>query len=129
MEARDFSRVRLHINGPQHIKELQREIQDKFNASYYSRKQDASVPATITLNIARKSITIGLFDGGESVSAKDIVQELWGDKAGGRDGIAGSPRDWDISEEELEQEFWKAVETVEQEIEIAEQDNGIDLAD
>lgn len=70
-------------------------------ASYYSENLDAIIPTTITLNLATKAVTIGFEDGGKRFSASAIAKKLWGDKAGGRDGIAGSPRDWECDLQEL----------------------------
>lgn len=48
--------------------------------------------AVVALNTKTKAITISLSDPINGVSAKDIVQSLWGPDAGGHSGIAGSPR-------------------------------------
>ena len=61
-------------------------------ASYYSPSLDAIVPATVTFNEKFKSVTIAFADGGQMLDACAIVQKLWGPEAGGRAGIAGSPR-------------------------------------
>ena len=47
-------------------------------------------------------------DGGAKISARAFVQSLWGPDAGGHDGIAGSPRGWKLSEEEIAYEFARA---------------------
>lgn len=62
------------------------------SASYYSPKQNVIVPATVSYNERFKSITIAFEDGGKQHSACQIAQAMWGPAAGGRDGIAGSPR-------------------------------------
>jgi len=49
--------------------------------------------AVVAFNTRTGSITVSFEDSGMfSLSAVKIVQELWGPEAGGRDGIAGSPR-------------------------------------
>lgn len=78
-------------------------------ASYYSPKDNKIKPATITLNTKFNSITIAFEDGGKNCSAREIVQSLWGNEAGGRDGIAGSPRNWNKSERQLSEAFSDAV--------------------
>lgn len=78
-------------------------------ASYYSPKDDEIKPATITLNTKFNSITIAFEDGGKKCSAREIVQSLWGNEAGGRDGIAGSPRNWNKSERQLSEAFSDAI--------------------
>lgn len=62
------------------------------SASYYSPKQNIIVPATVSYNETFNSITVAFEDGGKQYSACQIVQAMWGPAAGGRDGIAGSPR-------------------------------------
>ena len=37
------------------------------------------------------------------LSAKNIVQELWGPEAGGHPGIAGSPRGKEMTKKDLQQ--------------------------
>lgn len=78
------------------------------SASYYSPNQKTIVPATVSFNTKFNAITVAFEDGGTNLSAKDIVQRLWGKDAGGRDGIAGSPRNWEKSTEELQYEFQRA---------------------
>lgn len=82
------------------------------SASYYSPKLGVVVPATVVLNTKFRAITVAFEDGGKCHSAKAIVQELWGPEAGGHAGIGGSPRGWELSDEELEKEFQKAIEEV-----------------
>lgn len=37
------------------------------------------------------------------------MQQLWGNEAGGRAGIAGSPRNWDLDQNEINKEFNKLI--------------------
>jgi hypothetical protein len=83
------------------------------SASYYSPKLQKVCKATVVLNTKFNAITVAFADGGKEHSAREIVQALWGEEAGGRDGIAGSPRSWSISEEQIEKEFHKAIKAVE----------------
>lgn len=83
------------------------------NAAYYSQKMAAVIPATVSLNTTTRAITIAFADGGRSCSAREIVQRLWGPEAGGHSGIAGSPRGWDITDEELKANFEKVILEVE----------------
>lgn len=83
------------------------------SSSYYSPSLKNDVAATVSMNPRYKSIIVSFADAGEKISAKNFVQNLWGDEAGGRDGIAGSPRGWKISEEELEKEFYRTIEVIE----------------
>lgn len=79
------------------------------SAAYYSPKKQNIAKATVALNTKFKSITIAFEDGGKEFSARQIVQKLWGPEAGGHNGIAGSPRNWDITDEELKKNFEVAV--------------------
>ena len=71
------------------------------SASYYSEKMGKVIPTTVTRNGKFKSLTIAMADGGKKVSAKELVQELWGSEAGGHPGIAGSPRGKEMTEKDM----------------------------
>lgn len=73
------------------------------SAAYYSEKQGKVIPSTVTRNGKLKSITVAMADGGKKVSAKELVQELWGSEAGGHNGIAGSPRGKEMTEKDMQQ--------------------------
>ena len=71
-------------------------------AAYYSEKDKEIKPATVTYNAKFGTITIALEDGGKSgVSAMRIAREIWGEGAGGKDGIAGSPHGMEMTENDL----------------------------
>lgn len=70
-------------------------------ASYFSPNPNTICPATVTYNEKFKSITLAFEDGGKQLNAKEIVQELWGPEAGGREGIAGSPRNVEMTKNDL----------------------------
>lgn len=70
-------------------------------ASYFSPNQDVIIPATVTYNEKFKSITLAFEDGGKQLDAREIVQELWGPEAGDREGIAGSPRNVEMTKDDL----------------------------
>lgn len=70
-------------------------------ASYFSPNQNTICPATVTYNEKFKSITLAFEDGGKQLNAKEIVQEFWGPEAGGREGIAGSPRNVEMTKNDL----------------------------
>jgi len=72
------------------------------SASYYSELQGKIIPATVTLNGKFESVTMAFENGGKNLSAKEIVQELWGLEAGGHPGIAGSPRGQKMTIDDLE---------------------------
>lgn len=79
-------------------------------ASYFSPKLNKVIPATVNFNTKFDSITVAFENGGDEIcSARKIVQKLWGPEAGGRDGIAGSPRGQKMTEEDFDNAI-KAVE-------------------
>jgi hypothetical protein len=59
---------------------------------YYSKTLEKIIPAIISYNQQYKSITLSFEDGGKEINAVTIMQELFGSEAGGRSGIAGTPR-------------------------------------
>lgn len=77
------------------------------NGSYYSPQQERIIPAVVSFNEKFNSITLSFADGGKDFSAREIVQELWGPEAGGRDGIAGSPRGQEMTRDDLETIYHK----------------------
>lgn len=98
-------------------------------ASYYSPDAEKVMPATVTYNKKFSSITVAFADGGDPngrKNARDIVQSLWGMEAGGREGIAGSPRGKEMTLHDLV----KAVDAVEAAVEPAKNmDRVYDLKD
>lgn len=80
--------------------------------SYFSPNLNVICDSIVTLNTKFRAITIAFEDGGKELSACEIAKSLWGAEAGGRDGIAGSPRGWELSDEELQREFERAIDTV-----------------
>jgi hypothetical protein len=65
---------------------------DTFCNCFYRRPNGTVAKGIVTYNTITGSITVSFEDGGKAVSARQIVQNLWGKEAGGHDGIAGSPR-------------------------------------
>lgn len=68
------------------------------NAAYYNRTQNKLYDACIALNTSQNSITVSFANVAElaPISAREIVQSIWGEKAGGHNGIAGTPRGDDM---------------------------------
>ena len=56
----------------------------------------------VALNTKTGGVTVSLSDPTPGISCRKIVQGVWGEKAGGHDGIAGSPRDQQMTEVDLE---------------------------
>lgn len=73
------------------------------SAAYYSEKQGKVIPCTVSLNGKTGAITVAMEDGGKDFSAKELVQKLWGNEAGGHPGIAGSPRGKEMTEKDLQE--------------------------
>lgn len=87
------------------------------SSAYYSQKDNAIKDATVVLNERFGSITIAFADNGKQLHANDIAKELWGPAAGGHNGIAGSPRGWDLTPEQLMNELKRATHIVNDKIE------------
>jgi hypothetical protein len=85
-------------------------------ASYYSPEAEKVIPCTVTYNTNYNTITVAFADGGREnggkLSAKEIVQELWGKEAGGRDGVAGSPRGQEMTREDFEKAKDRCIEKI-----------------
>ena len=70
------------------------------SANYYSPNKEQIIPATVSYNQQFQAITLAFADGGKELSAEKIMQEIFGPEAGGRGGIAGTPRNVPFTEEE-----------------------------
>jgi hypothetical protein len=58
--------------------------------------------AVVAYSMRQKSITISLAEPTKGVVCRDIVQSLWGTKAGGHAGIAGSPRGQEMHKKDVD---------------------------
>jgi hypothetical protein len=67
----------------------------------YTTPEGHPLRAVVALNPEQGSVTVSLAEAVEGVSCRELVQALWGIEAGGHDGIAGSPRDQKMTEEDL----------------------------
>jgi len=65
---------------------------DNFTNHLYRDPNGEVGLGVVAFNEKMGSVTISLADPIKDVSCRQIVQSLWGDLAGGHDGIAGSPR-------------------------------------
>lgn len=63
-----------------------------FTASSYLGSDGNIRVATISFNTKTRAITLAFEDGGKRYHAAEIMQHLFGPEAGGREGIAGTPR-------------------------------------
>ena len=64
-----------------------------FSNSFYQHPLGDSGDVVIAFNTSYQSITVSTREPIPGFSCRKFVQSLWGPKAGGHDGIAGSPRD------------------------------------
>lgn len=74
-----------------------------FTSGSYRCPEDGEIKrATATLNVNRQAVTVAFEDEGASgITAIDVVQGLWGAGAGGKEGIAGSPRGKEMGTKDL----------------------------
>lgn len=74
------------------------------NAAYYSHIQNRLFEACAVWNTKLKTVTVSFANVAElaPISARDIVQSLWGPEAGGHNGIAGSPRGVEMTANDLQ---------------------------
>ncbi len=56
----------------------------------------------VCLNLEFGSVTVSFADPIPGLSCREVVQELWGPEAGGHDGIAGSPRERQMSQQDVD---------------------------
>ncbi|MFB6226615.1 MAG: hypothetical protein ABEJ02_04655 [Candidatus Paceibacteria bacterium] len=77
-------------------------VADGFTNHLYRTPSGELAEAVVSLRTDFHSATVSLAEP-ENVdaSAREIVQSLWGDEAGGHDGIAGSPRDEQMGLDDL----------------------------
>jgi hypothetical protein len=75
---------------------------DDFCNHLYCKPDERDVQkAVISLSSKTGAITASLARETAGISCREIVQKLWGPEAGGRDGIAGSPRGKKMTVEDL----------------------------
>ena len=120
LDDKDYSHNAMIEAGRKWEQEVTRAVEDRLvsenknvrvfstngpfcNGAYYSPSQEKIIPAVVSYNEKFNSITLSFADGGEEFSAREIVQSLWGPEAGGRDGIAGSPRGQEMTMGDLKE--------------------------
>jgi len=74
---------------------------DEFVNHLYKDLDGKLYPIVISFNTKFNSVTISVSDSDVPVNCKEAVQALWGEKAGGHAGIAGSPRDRVMTMEDI----------------------------
>jgi len=86
---------------------------DDFVNHLYNTPDGKVCDAVVAYNTKSKTITVSFADADNlGLSAKEIVQDLWGNEAGGHPGIAGSPRDHEMTEND----FNDAIDRVDDEV-------------
>ncbi len=73
----------------------------RFVNHLYTAPDGTVCAAVVGLNSTTGAITVSFADAPKGASAREIVQGLWGELAGGHAGIAGSPRDRVMTREDL----------------------------
>lgn len=86
-------------------------------AAYYSPKLKKVTHFTVTLT-RFNAITLAFADGGVELSAEMIMKDIFGKEAGGRAGIAGTPRGVEYTLEDAERVFEHVLFFVDDEDEI-----------
>ena len=77
-------------------------VSDQFTNHLYAVPDGTVFKAVVALNTAQKSVTVSLESPIDGISCRQVVQDLWGMEAGGHEGIAGSPRDREMTEADFE---------------------------
>ncbi|MFA5029801.1 MAG: hypothetical protein WC518_03640 [Patescibacteria group bacterium] len=67
-------------------------VADTFVSHLYVDPEGDLAKAVVAFNTVTGAVTVSIADPIPGVSAREIVQGLWGEAAGGHAGIAGSPR-------------------------------------
>ena len=101
LKAESFVRDGLSESG-MHV--VLRESDGFVNHLYYDENGNP-VDVVVGYNSKFKSVTVSRADDNVSIVARDFVQELWGELAGGHPGIAGSPRGQEMSLEDAKTAF------------------------
>jgi len=70
-------------------------------AAYYSLIKNKIMLACVSFNQKFKAITLSFEDGGKQFNAVEIMQEIFGNEAGGRPGIAGTPRGIEFTTDDM----------------------------
>jgi hypothetical protein len=79
------------------------------NHLYTAPGTAAPAKMVVAMNTKFGSITISLADPIPGVNCREIVQSLWGPEAGGHAGIAGSPRERKMTEDDFASACYAAV--------------------
>lgn len=87
---------------------------EKFVNHLYATPKGKAGRAVVAYNPEKGSVTISLAEPVPGLSCRTLVQELWGPEAGGHDGIAGSPRDQQLSEAEAKNAAWVLIRRLSQ---------------
>jgi hypothetical protein len=76
---------------------------EKFVNHLYRGPQGQLAMVVVSINPKSGAIIVSRENDGVPVNCRDLVQSLWGPEAGGHNGIAGSPRDQVMTDEDLTQ--------------------------
>lgn len=68
-------------------------VSSQFTNHLYNLPDGSAHAAVVSFTTTTGAVTVSFADSPKGKNARQIVQELWGELAGGHAGIAGSPRD------------------------------------
>lgn len=77
-------------------------VWDRFCNHLYAIADGLTADAVIALNTKFGSITVSRESDSVPLNCRKFVQSLWGEEAGGHDGIAGSPRNREMTTADLQ---------------------------
>jgi hypothetical protein len=101
----EFARREEELNSSSFVQvvgEVIVRVSPAFVNHLYATPDGRICRGVVSFNATRGEITASLAEPVPGVSCRKLVQELWGPRAGGHDGIAGSPRGERRSLEDLQ---------------------------
>jgi len=98
--GRDWLAARRAMADAAFIGEDER-VRTYIGPGFYSWDYQRNTIAIVTLNDCTHAITIAVEDGGKAFDAARLLQDMFGSEAGGRPGMAGTPRGGRYTREDL----------------------------
>lgn len=89
LNAESFVEYRANDDGSSVIV----RVSAQFTNHLYTTPADEACDAVVAYNTVQGSVTVSFANTPQHTSAREIVQNLWSELAGGHAGIAGSPRE------------------------------------
>lgn len=107
-EGRAFRKEGELLNVASFVRDLDGvvfRISERFVNHFYVLPDGEVAKACVGFNDVAGRVTVSLADPIPGISCREIVQRLWGPKAGGHEGIAGSPYEAVLTREDAERAF------------------------